>query len=1851
MAEGSDFEVTARMNIEAGNLAEVASQAEEIASRARDSFAGGGSSESSTAELRAGLAAYERVLAEAVEKAGNLGSSLNLDALSSRIRDVFESTIRSVEDSIEGALDRLSGTARAGAKVRTEVDDQFAPSTRKEADRRRQAYDETSQSNRVRDAQERRQSSTTSENRERPKSAGQDQYGGSYDAGGRYRQNNKFSKQPEDSNLRGRTTPIPPSGGGTSGTGSAFGAGGSSAVHRVEVVASIPIEIKGGGTHRPKEESGQGRQYDQYQGYIDKGGSYRQEGRRGFQKQPDDSTLPHPERTTADPGSRRDQSRRGGQSLDPDGSVKGSASQTSKALDELSNSARGASKSVGGRGRVPGMGGGSSTGHISTYQETLGAGVAGVGGFRSSTRLPPGATAGGALVSLGKGLLGGASFNAFFALQGGIFAAISASTALDKQFGVLKADVIGITGSSAGFTNMRSQILSISDATGVAGTDVLTLAAGFLELTGNMNLATAAAKSVSEFVAVSGEKAADAGQETRAIQQSFPGTTTDQVGNAALTGGRLYARPSADFHAGLATLAPIAAAAGLNLNQTGGLLGSGLKGSDQSAAAAAAQFGKILVTLPDLLPKLTQDVAGTGANLSGDTLSQFQAIVKAAQGNPGVTAAVLKDLGTKQNGQFFASMLNNPQGVAAAGSVNLTDNSAQANAFKTESETTGAALTRLKTSAETLATNLENSGLKTVFLDIVKAGTSVAEYLGHLVHDFGVLDTALGSLPVHIAEVVVGLGLLRRLGVAEKLGNIGDTFSGGGGEKVGTRAGRVGGVLGDVGRGVGKITAGPEARKTAAADAESAAAFKKLSKEDQELALETKKQSDADILLTKQITDQAEANRAAMTGWEAMRTSVADATAAILKMAEAADLEAAAAKAQAAAAVETAAAGARLPGETPSEPGGSEPIVTGGKEKPKETPTETPKPSATPHVPGGAGGDAGAGEEAAAAAAVAAAAGKKVIPRIKKATGVDRFLNYLGFGKEPAVAAEAVEGEGGAAAEAERFLGNAAPKAETAGKDILPTVAKDAGKTIPKLSKVGRVASKGLDFLHGGLAGIVGAFGGGELAHIAHRQTGVTANLEREGGYAIEGASIGAGLGPLAPIAAPVGAIAGSLYGDYKNIWDARNPKTTQVSTQAGNSQSKNASILKSHKDWINKNGDFIQAMMSAATPAQAKQLQGDVDKINNATGSDDMSTTWLDMTTLLGTTIPKNKAADGRPSGQAAVKTLRANRAQSTAAAQAQAQVSGSGGNLANLPYTSSSDVSSAFSSGQITAAQTTGAFENVIGSDLDIARKPGESDVAYQGRITALENNPAFIAKLSATTKAALQANIAGQKSLVSSQAVASLGQQATVDANEGMSSGQVFGQQVQQFDATPRGTFTTADLVAQGQTLMTQAGAANDYNIGNARFATNADGSLNVGSLEGGVLSGNGVTFSKTDVDRINAGDVAQGIPKEFQNLNADGSSTTKLSEAQKMTAIGDITSAQQGNTALQVAQAKARTGSAVALGKIQSDGDAQVLKTLQEEQAANPQLNLQPQILAAATAVANDAVTAEQSRLADLTANAGYAKSQQFNNPAAQALIDTNNANAEAGALDGPAKTVAAVQALADAKGFASLNPDQKQVLNDAQSAKQESFTAIATGIDAMTAYLQSQDQYDPLKSSQDALNGVKQKIAGQYGNIAALKAAATGGDLNAIGLMADLNNQTASVLQTQISEDEQNLPLLVQTMQMSVGQEIDKFTADMNADLAVGDADGALKLKAEIQSLQQGAMQNAQFNLPSNLTLPTLYEARRTEATPVGSTYNGNHGTVNFTVQITNPQDVPGVLNKMSAAVGGPPTSGLNAITP
>lgn len=213
-----------------------------------------------------------------------------------------------------------------------------------------------------------------------------------------------------------------------------------------------------------------------------------------------------------------------------------------------------------------------------------------------------------------------------------------------------------------------------------------------------------------------------------------------------------------------------------------------------------------------------------------------------------------------------------------------------------------------------------------------------------------------------------------------------------------------------------------------------------------------------------------------------------------------------------------------------------------------------------------------------------------------------------------------------------------------------------------------------------------------------------------------------------------------------------------------------------------------------------------------------------------------------------------------------------------------------------------------------------------------------------------------------------------------------------------------------------------------------------------------------------------------------------------------------------------------------------------------------------------------------------------------------------AQGEAERLQAQAQVVSAQQAL-------------NQAINDVINSQTEFAIAVANA-----AGNSVQAAVYGLKEAQDRLNQAKAAGAGQA-------------ELNQ--LQAGVITAQAALRDAQLQEQTSLIDFNLQTKKISTQQAIAQYEALLNNASLLGLTEQQTRdLILKIQSLKQSLSQDLQFNLPSELRLPTLYEARRLNQ----GGYQDNR-IVQIQLNANNQFDMDAAVNQIIDAVNQPPVTG------
>jgi hypothetical protein len=126
---------------------------------------------------------------------------------------------------------------------------------------------------------------------------------------------------------------------------------------------------------------------------------------------------------------------------------------------------------------------------------------------------------------------------------------------------------------------------------------------------------------------------------------------------------------------------------------------------------------------------------------------------------------------------------------------------------------------------------------------------------------------------------------------------------------------------------------------------------------------------------------------------------------------------------------------------------------------------------------------------------------------------------------------------------------------------------------------------------------------------------------------------------------------------------------------------------------------------------------------------------------------------------------------------------------------------------------------------------------------------------------------------------------------------------------------------------------------------------------------------------------------------------------------------------------------------------------------------------------------------------------------------------------------------------------------------------------------------------------------------------------------------------ANVRDTTEQQAEDDIDFNLQMERISTAQAISQYQARLDMADALGLTEKERRnLLLKLKGLRDSLGQDFQFNLPSDIRLPTLYEARRLNQSPGGYQDNRN---VNITVTANNTVDAQGALDVIVDTLSGP----------
>lgn len=217
-------------------------------------------------------------------------------------------------------------------------------------------------------------------------------------------------------------------------------------------------------------------------------------------------------------------------------------------------------------------------------------------------------------------------------------------------------------------------------------------------------------------------------------------------------------------------------------------------------------------------------------------------------------------------------------------------------------------------------------------------------------------------------------------------------------------------------------------------------------------------------------------------------------------------------------------------------------------------------------------------------------------------------------------------------------------------------------------------------------------------------------------------------------------------------------------------------------------------------------------------------------------------------------------------------------------------------------------------------------------------------------------------------------------------------------------------------------------------------------------------------------------------------------------------------------------------------------------------------------------------------------------------------------------------------------FAKTQAEKDQALAQLIEADREMATSLFDLFASSAAILiaQADAAMNGVASAQEQLKVLRERMA---------QADALGlGPADRNNLQAEIIAQEAAVRDAKLAEEREMIDFQLQMGQITEGQAI----AALQSLAAIpGLAEKQVReIQLEIKRMKDALGSNMQFNLPTNLALPTAYEVRRysqSGASPAGG-YNDNRN-ITVSVQVATDASPEAIASAVTAAVGDPTRNG------
>lgn len=345
-------------------------------------------------------------------------------------------------------------------------------------------------------------------------------------------------------------------------------------------------------------------------------------------------------------------------------------------------------------------------------------------------------------------------------------------------------------------------------------------------------------------------------------------------------------------------------------------------------------------------------------------------------------------------------------------------------------------------------------------------------------------------------------------------------------------------------------------------------------------------------------------------------------------------------------------------------------------------------------------------------------------------------------------------------------------------------------------------------------------------------------------------------------------------------------------------------------------------------------------------------------------------------------------------------------------------------------------------------------------------------------------------------------------------------------------------------------------------------------------------------------------------------------------------GQLTGSQITTLPSQLAGAQAGT----ALATAQAGSDA-VLIAQQQEANANAD--------AAAAKLSGNQTLIAQAATEQVTAGQALGKALEDLSAAQSAYVAAqlqaagNIVGADAANLRGDETALANAASQGIKKGTSAYIALQQKISQDQAQAAQDAISLYNAQTSETIA--QQNQVGNSIGAAQSALAQAQHKLQVDIATVQQQGGSIQNNTTIANDLAAVTNAQ-ANVASTIVSQSEQRIQDYLDLNEITTSQAIAELEA---LESVTKDQNTLLDIKTKIKQLLGGTSSNLQFDLPTDISLPTLYEARRLNQTPTGVGYTDAR-SIQVTLNSYGQADMGEALKTITDAIGATGNFGTQA---